>query len=167
VNAWNDLEPFAMSVSRGPFVRADINRKSSEVDTKAICASTGLVEPGRAYSGSSPLAPVIDAPGNPIATSRLTGSQPGNSPPSSNSTVRQAPPPATAQPSRPPTPYLADAPSKAVPLGARYVADAASKTYAPMSCGDVVAGFTTENRYYYQTEAAAQADGYAFDKRCM
>ncbi len=40
VNAWNDLEPFAMTVAREPFVRADLNRKPTQVDTKTLCAST-------------------------------------------------------------------------------------------------------------------------------
>jgi hypothetical protein len=47
-----------------------------------------------------------------------------------------------------------------VPPGARYVADIQKQLYYVIACVDRPDLIPLANRYYYRTEAAAQADGY-------
>jgi len=47
-----------------------------------------------------------------------------------------------------------------VPPGTRYVADTEKKVYYMVGCVDRVEQIHPENRYFYRTEGAAQADGY-------
>ena len=53
-----------------------------------------------------------------------------------------------------------------LPHGTKFVADAAAKTYVAVNCQREVARIRPEDRHYYQTEAAAEADGYDSSKHC-
>jgi PEGA domain len=53
-----------------------------------------------------------------------------------------------------------------VPPGTRYVADTEKKLYYMVGCVDRIERIPPGNRYYYQSEAAAQADGYRRDPDC-
>ena len=70
------------------------------------------------------------------------------------STPAAAPPPPTVAPPRPGTIRYLE-----VPPGTRYVADTQSKVYYLVGCVDRIELILPEHRFFYQTEAAAQADG--------
>jgi len=53
-----------------------------------------------------------------------------------------------------------------VPPGTRYVADIARKVYYMVGCVDRIERILPADRYFYQSEAAAQADGYRRDPEC-
>gem|GEM_PF-2341268 len=53
-----------------------------------------------------------------------------------------------------------------VPPGTRYVADVEKKVYYMVGCVDRIERILPENRYFYRTEAAAQADGYLRSPDC-
>jgi hypothetical protein len=78
--------------------------------------------------------------------------------------VRVATPAPATRPVAPPVPgtirYVD------VPPGTRYVADTEKKVYYMVGYVDRIERVLPENRYFYQTEAAAQADGYRRDPDC-
>jgi hypothetical protein len=53
-----------------------------------------------------------------------------------------------------------------VPPGTRYVADTEGKVYYMVGCVDRIERILPANRYFYHSEAAAQADGYRRDPDC-
>jgi hypothetical protein len=102
------------------------------------------VPPVSQFSGASAAAPHLeDAPAAPAPPSPA---QPG--------------PPAAA-PALPDTIRYVE-----VPPGTRYVADIERKIYYMVGCVDRIERIVPANRYFYQSEAAAQADGYRRDPDC-
>jgi PEGA domain len=86
--------------------------------------------------------------------------------PSTAAPTQEVATPRSATPLRdqiPSTPAAPDSSYKAlwknIPPSAHYVADTRHQKYFPVSCGAAVA-VPEEARMYYQTEGAAQADGY-------
>jgi hypothetical protein len=67
-----------------------------------------------------------------------------------------------ASTSVPPAPVAAPAPS--IPPGVHFVGDHRRFLYFPATCA-VVRDVPTEERYYYRTEAAAQAEGYVLSEK--
>ena len=53
-----------------------------------------------------------------------------------------------------------------VPPGTRYVADIGRKVYYMVGCVDRIERILPADRYFYQSEAAAEADGYRRDPGC-
>jgi hypothetical protein len=53
-----------------------------------------------------------------------------------------------------------------VPPGTRYVADIAGKLYYMVGCVDRIERIVPADRFFYQSEAAAQADGYRRAPEC-
>ena len=71
-----------------------------------------------------------------------------------------APPPAVSPPQPGTIRYVE------VPPGTRYVADIGKKMYYMVGCVDRIERIQPADRYFYQSEAAAQADGYRRDPNC-
>jgi hypothetical protein len=89
--------------------------------------------------------------------------QPGSAPRAATTPAPMPQAPPAPQPAR-----TAGEPEPPVdaPLGTRYVADTEKKFYMPVQCTTYIRERVPQNRYYYQTEAAAQADGYRRSEQC-
>jgi hypothetical protein len=138
-----------------------------------------------AYVDQDPVVPRsfgVTAPAQPDPPVTPPSERPAPLPPSRQAVLRPAvaratpkPPessvgstPAEAQPD-PIQGYAPNGPGEApldTPAGTRWVGDTEKKVYMPVGCTTFIREMVPENRYYYRTEAAAQADGYMRSDRC-
>jgi hypothetical protein len=148
-----------------------------------ICSGKGAN--AVAYSDQEPVAPKfgVAASAPPEPSVSPPGDRPAPLPPSRQAVLRPAvvravPQPATgtveSAPSAETQPdpvqgYAPNGPAEApldTPAGTRWVADTEKKVYMPVGCTTFIREMVPENRYYYRTEAAAQADGYMRSDHC-